>query len=154
MIKKWRDRFLQLADVVASWSQDDQRKVGTVVVDKSNSVVSVGYNGLPRGISHDIESRHVYPDKAFFYEHSERNAIYNAARKVLEGTTLITTYLPCADCARGIVQSGISVLIVKNGIEAFEKESKWTQSVNAGLEILFEARVSVYVDRGKWLDKL
>ena len=110
----WDKRFFDLASLVSSWSEDTSRKVGAVIVADTNEILSTGYNGLPRGVSSDVESRHSKNDgeKYFWFENAERNAIYNSARNGmrLKGSTLYATLFPCADCARAIVQSGISVV--------------------------------------------
>ena len=54
--KKWDDRFLVLAKLIGSWSKDPSTQVGAVIVDDKNRIVSVGYNGFPRGIK-DLEKR-------------------------------------------------------------------------------------------------
>ena len=47
---KWDYRFLDLAEFISSWSKDPSTKVGAVIVDKNNRIVSVGYNGFPKHI--------------------------------------------------------------------------------------------------------
>ena len=48
--KKWDKRFLELAKLVGSWSKDPSTKVGAVIVDCNNRIISVGYNGFPKGV--------------------------------------------------------------------------------------------------------
>lgn len=76
---------------------------------------SAGYNGFPRNVNDTIEYRHDRPLKYEFTEHAERNAIYNAARVgvPLSGCTLYLNWwpLPCADCARAVIQSGITSVV-------------------------------------------
>ncbi len=50
-MSKWADRFMSLAEHVATWSKDPSTQVGCVIVDKQNRVVSLGFNGFPRGIN-------------------------------------------------------------------------------------------------------
>ena len=111
---QWDTRFLDLAQLVASWSEDKSRKVGAVIVGEANQILATGYNGLPRGVSADHSKRHSSDDdeKYFWYEHAERNAIFNAARSGvrLEGATIYSTLFPCAECSRAIIQSGLQVL--------------------------------------------
>lgn len=110
---KWDLKFMELASHVGSWSKDRSRKIGCVIVGPNREIRSTGYNGFPRGVYDDIDSRHQRPAKYLWTEHSERNAIYNAARCgiCLEGCTLYTSLFPCADCARGIIQSGITKVV-------------------------------------------
>ena len=114
---KWDLRFLNLACEVASWSKDDSTKVGCVITTEDHRIVSTGYNGLPRGAIDDKESipdRHDREkDKYLYYEHAERNAIYNAAYKgiALKDCVAYITMAPCMNCARGLIQSGLKRVV-------------------------------------------
>lgn len=107
-MKDWNSWFMEGVYWVASKSKDPKTKIGAIIV-KDKRIVSTGYNGIPIGVNDDVESRHQRPHKYKWYEHGERNAIYAAAKFGIntEGATLYTNALPCADCARGIIQSGI-----------------------------------------------
>lgn len=134
--EKWDERFLSLAKHFAGWSKDPSTKVGCVVIDCDKSLVGSGYNGPPRGADDDVPARLVRPEKLLWFEHAERNAIYNSARRgiALSGTTLYSTLCPCMDCARGIVQSGIKrVVCPKPDLEKFKMWADQFQKV----EILF-----------------
>ena len=112
-MNNWDKRWIDLALFVAEWSKDNSRKVGAVIVDSRNTVVSLGWNGFPRGVNDDVDARHERPMKYLWTEHAERNAIYNAASNgyTLRGCKIYLPWFPCADCARGIIQSGISEVI-------------------------------------------
>jgi dCMP deaminase len=47
--------------------------------------------------------------------HAEANGIFNAARMgaSLKGCTLYCTKIPCATCAQGIIQAGITTVVVE-----------------------------------------
>jgi dCMP deaminase len=137
---KWYSRFLDLANLVASWSKDDPTKVGCVIADTDNKILSVGYNGFPKGINDDVKSRKERPQKYLWTEHAERNAIFTASSKgtKLEGSTMITTMFPCADCARAIIACGI-----KNVYSPAPKELGWEESHKVSLEMFNEAEVAV-----------
>jgi dCMP deaminase len=109
----WDSRFMRLAEHIGSWSKDRSTKVGCVIVGPNREIRSTGYNGFPRGLDDAPEERHVRPAKYKWTEHAERNAIYNAARVgvSIEGCTMYLPWFPCMDCARAILQSGISVLV-------------------------------------------
>lgn len=111
--KDWDIRFLKLAEHVGSWSKDRSTKLGCVIVGSHKEVRAIGFNGFPRGADDDSDARHVRPAKYKWTEHAERNAIYNAARigVSLIGCTLYVSWFPCMDCARAIVQSGITKLV-------------------------------------------
>lgn len=112
----WTTRFMGLCDHVASWSEDRDFQVGCVIVDPYSRVVrAVGFNGLPRGVSPEEDKRfdRASGEKFFWFEHAERNAIYNAVRAgtSIEGCAAYVNRFPCADCGRALIQSGISHVI-------------------------------------------
>lgn len=107
---KWHKRFYKLALHVAEWSKDPSTKVGACIVNQDRQIISVGFNGFPRGIF-DFAKR--YEDKEtkyLFVSHAERNALDNAFTSV-EGATLYTTLFPCNECAKGIIQKGIKTVV-------------------------------------------
>jgi len=77
---EWDDYFLNIAENVKLKSKDKRTQIGAVIVGKGNEIVSTGYNSFPRNINDSIEERQVRPEKYYWFEHAERNAIYNAAR--------------------------------------------------------------------------
>ncbi len=106
----WDIRFLELASHVSTWSKDPNTKVGAVIANENRQVLSLGYNGFPRGVE-DKKSR--YEDRAtklLFVAHAERNALDNAFVDV-RGATIYTTLCPCNECAKSIVQRGIKRVI-------------------------------------------
>lgn len=106
----WSERFMALAEHVATWSKDPSTQVGCVIVDKQKRVVSLGFNGFPRGIK-DLNERYIDKEvKYLFVAHAERNALDNAPLSV-EGCTLYSPLLPCNECAKSIIQKGISKVI-------------------------------------------
>jgi dCMP deaminase len=111
----WAKRFLDLANELASWSEDRDFHVGAVIVGPNHEIRATGYNGLPRGVGAQDDRRfdRSSGEKFFWFEHAERNAIYNAARvgTALEGCTIYVNRYPCADCARAIIQSGIKAVV-------------------------------------------
>lgn len=141
---QWDARFLGLCDMIASWSEDTSRKVGSVVVGPSNEIRSTGYNGFPRGVDSSLGERHQREagEKYLWFEHAERNAIYNAAGSgtMTTGCKMYVNSFPCADCARAIIQSGISQL----NTYAFDpKDEKFGRHFIVANEMLREAGVEV-----------
>lgn len=106
----WDERFLDLATLVATWSKDPTTKVGACIVDSKRHVVSVGYNGFPRGIFDMKERYEDRPTKYLFVCHAERNALDNAHCDVT-GCTLYCTLFPCNECAKSIIQRGIKEVV-------------------------------------------
>ena len=110
---EWDKRWIDLCKLVASWSKDRSTKVGAVIIDKRNIILSLGWNGFPKGIKDNIDERHERPVKYKWIEHAERNAIYNAVSNGinLADSRIYIQWYPCSDCARAIIQSGISEII-------------------------------------------
>ena len=134
----WDKRFLHLADHVAQWSKDPRTKVGAVIVDDEKRVVSLGYNGFPRGV-HDGADR--YEDRAvkhLLVAHAERNALDNAPLMV-RGCALYATLKPCSECAKSIIQKGIKrVVTYKPDHEGsgFNWAVTETMFLEAGIELV------------------
>lgn len=99
--------YVSMCYLVATRSEDDSTKTGAVLTTEDNDLVAIGYNGLPRGI--DLEEFMVErPEKYRWFEHAERNAIFNAARinaRLDLATTLYVNWIPCHDCMRAVLQS-------------------------------------------------
>ena len=137
----WDTYFIEMAVLVAKKSKDRRTKVGCVIVGPNHEVRTTGYNGFCRGINDDDDSRHEQPEKYFWTEHAERNALYNAARNgiALDGCTAYTTLVPCADCTRGLIQSGIKQIMFCSG----NANEKWTDSFQRSLTMAKEAKVEM-----------
>lgn len=127
------------------FSKDPARKVGALILNpKTYEVRSTGYNGMPRGCDDNHPDRLIKPEKLLWFEHAERNAIYNAARigTPLEGNILISTMFPCADCARGIVQAGIEGVIAlrpqddDTWLEQYKKSQEIFDATGVKLELI------------------
>lgn len=138
----WDKRFMGLVKHIATWSLDPKKKVGSVIVDDDNNIISVGYNGIPRNCDNEDPKRDERPNKYFYYEHAERNALYHAARHgvIVKNTNIYVTAFPCADCARGIIQAGIKKVIAP---KPDEKHERWGESWKASLTMLEESGVEV-----------
>lgn len=142
----WDELYMNMCYEVASRSPDNSTHSGAYIAKKDYTPVSFGYNGMPRNILMTPE-RQERPQKYLFFEHSERNAIYNAGRNgvPLIDCQLYVNWLPCSDCARGIIQSGISKVIVhKQGMDAFlmsRNDTKWTPQHDIVFELFDETGV-------------
>lgn len=139
---------MELARHLSQWSKDRSRKVGCVIVDADKQVRAWGYNGFPRDIDDEDEGRHERPAKYLWTEHAERNAIYSAARLgvSLKGCRMYIPWFPCMDCARAIVQVGITELIA---LQPDFSDPKWGSDFRSAIELFREAGVSLrwYSDR-------
>lgn len=138
----WDTRWMDMAKLVASWSKDRSRHAGAVIVDVRNVLVSIGWNGFPRGIDDNVEARHERPLKYAWTEHAERNALYNAAANghPTKGCTMYLQWFPCADCARAIIQSGIVELVC---VQPDWDDPTWGADFLITKEMLSESGVKV-----------
>lgn len=134
-MNKWDLRFLQVARLVAGWSKDPSTGVGAVIVDELNRVVSLGFNGFPRGVTDDARAQ----DRAIKYEmtvHAEVNAILFAGRSLVGCTLYGWPLSPCGRCASIIAQSGISRVV-----SVVTANERWVESCGLGERVLREAGV-------------
>ena len=147
----WDQLYITMCYLIGMRSKDEHTHVGSVIVDKNNILVSTGYNSLPRHIEIDKEKTRISREngeKYFWMEHAERNAIYNAARRGIEllDCRLYVPWMPCTDCARGIIQTGISDVIVhKNGQDFYDEHTngKWIDSYKRTKLMFKEAGVNL-----------
>ena len=112
----WDEYFMGVAILSGLRSKDPNTQVGCCIVSQDNKILSMGYNGLPKGCSDDefpwrrdgedpLETKYVYT------VHSELNAILNYRGGSLEGAKLYVSLFPCNECAKAIIQSGIKEVI-------------------------------------------
>lgn len=147
---KWHHRFMEVAHLVASWSKDPNTHSGAVVVGPDREIRATGYNGPVRGVDDNKPSRHERPVKYEFYEHAERNCVYNACLTgtSLKGCVIYITLFPCTDCARAIIQTGIKTVVTytineETTAPIWHDKFKYTTEMfeEAGVElILFPAK--------------
>jgi dCMP deaminase len=139
----WDARWLDLARNIGSWSKDRSTKVGCVIAGSANQILAAGYNGFPRGVDDDVDERHDRPGKYLWTEHAERNALYNAARHGvgLLGATIYVPWHPCADCARGVIQSGIMTLVTAELPPDDSRTERWGDQISIARIMLLEAGV-------------
>ena len=142
---EWTEYFLNIAEQVKRKSKDQSTQIGAVIVGEDKEVLSTGYNSFPRGLDDSLPERQERPEKYFWMEHEERNSIYNAARigvSLKNSTIYLTSGLPCMDCARGIVNSGIKTVYCKQ-ICTTKNKDKWDESQKKSLELLRECDIDV-----------
>ena len=122
ILKKWDLRFLEMARNAASWSKDPSTKVGAVIVDDDKRVISVGYNGFPKGVTDD-ERLHDREEKYKMIVHAERNALLFANKDVKNCSIYTYPFMPCSVCAGMVIQAGIKrVVTVKNNNDRWQKD--------------------------------
>lgn len=162
----WHTYFINMAQLVSLKSKDSSTKVGCVIVGPEKQILATGFNGFPRGVLEteeeafhngnyavedevkylkSISDRWVRPTKYLWVEHAERNAIYNAARHGIQLRDA-TAYLnwapiPCPDCARCFIQSGITTIIGPD--RPFAGKGNWESINSASLPMLNEAGIKM-----------
>lgn len=142
--EKWHYRFMELAFLFASWSKDPATKTGAVVVGPDREIRATGYNGLVRGVDDNKPERMERPTKYDFFEHAERNAVYNACLTgtSLKGCVLYATHSPCTDCARAIIQAGIKTVVTnKIMIDEMTPSGTWRDKLDYSAQMFKEAGI-------------
>ena len=130
---KLDQRYLRMARIWAENSYCQRRQVGCLVV-KDKRIISDGYNGTPSGFENICEDDNNVTKP--YVLHAEANAITKLARSHnnSDGSTLYVTASPCIECAKLIIQSGITRVVygekyrLMDGIELLER---------AGIEVIF-----------------
>ena len=122
--------FMKVAQLTSELSYAVRKKVGAVLV-KDNRIISVGFNGQPKGWSNVCED--MMPDGTLVTKptviHAEANALFWCAKTeiITNGSTMYLTLSPCATCALGLIQSGIKRVVYLDeyrdlsGIEVLKK---------------------------------
>lgn len=144
------ERMYQVDNIAQQLSTDRSTKIGAILVNLDGTPISSAANRMPRGVDSTKDERHARPEKYFFFEHAERNALYEAARSghATLGGILYTTGIPCADCARGVIQCGLRRVVVWDKGSSLESRVEpgkmlWGPSIAAGEEMLREAEVEI-----------
>jgi dCMP deaminase len=143
----WDEYFMGIALLSTFRSKDPSTQVGAVIVDNDNKIVSVGYNGMPIGMDDDAlpwEHGEGLQSKYLYVCHAEFNAILNTRNgSALKGCKLYVTLFPCNECAKAIIQSGITEIIYA--------DDKYADSVTtiASKKMLTMAGVKIRAYEGK-----
>jgi len=146
----WDEYFIDAARKAATRSKDPNTQIGAVIVGPDDESLSTGYNSFPRGINDDVPERSERPEKYFWMEHGERNAIYMAARRgvPLKGCRMyVSCWVPCTDCMRAIIQAGIVEVILGQRVED-ASGSKWVEAAERSEQMAKEAGIKLryYLD--------
>lgn len=111
----WDEYFMGVAMLSAMRSKDPNTQVGACIVSEDNKILSMGYNGFPKGCSDDVfpwaREGEPYDNKYLYTTHSELNAILNYRGGSLEGAKLYVSLFPCNECAKAIIQAGIRTIV-------------------------------------------
>ncbi len=133
----WDRWHLGLAEYVSTASKDPSTKVGAVIVDPDRRVVSVGYNGLPRGVEDTEERLHNRDIKYKMVVHAERNALMFSNLASLKGCAIyVWPMMPCAACASMIIQKGITTVVAPQN-----DNPRWQHDFDLSKQLFTEAGV-------------
>jgi len=151
----WNTYFMALAHLSSKRSKDPSTQVGAVIVDENHKIVSIGYNGMPRGINDETipwEREGDFLNTKYPYVvHAELNAILNSPRSV-NGCTCYVTLFPCNECAKAIIQSGIKKVVYEcdKYCETDGTKASKRMLIEAGVELVqtdFQVKVDVTVNK-------
>lgn len=134
----WDEHFLGLAKYVSTASKDPSTQVGAVIVDNKRRIVSVGFNGLPRGVSDTDERLNDRELKYKMVVHAEVNAIIFAHRDLTDCVLYTWPFLTCSNCASIVVQTGIVRCVAPA-----TNNPRWKENINLAVSILAEANIVV-----------
>ena len=140
-------KFFPVAEALAALSKDRSTKVGAVALGEDYEILSTGYNGFPRGVDDDVESRHERPTKYFFAAHAEENLVAQAARNGVSlrgATVLVTSLFPCTTCSRLMIQAGVRRIIAPRP----DVDPRWAEQAAHAELMLREAGIEVHYTGG------
>jgi dCMP deaminase len=111
----WDEYFMSIAHISAHRSKDPSRQVGCCIVEtETNKIISIGYNGFPRGCQDsDLpwdKTGDWFDTKYPYVVHAEANAIVNATTSLKNSIAYVTLY-PCNECAKLLIQAGITKIV-------------------------------------------
>ena len=150
MKDKFISFYFDIAERVSQLSYAERLKVGAVIV-KDDRILSYGYNGMPAGFDNccethipeqvDLDSRTIteaYTVTKPEVVHAEMNAIAKVANHgdSCKGASIFVTHAPCVECAKLILQSGISNVYYKNNYRS-----------TAGIDLLKKSPLSILVTK-------
>lgn len=143
----WDEYFIDIANAVGKRATCNRGKAGTVIV-KDKQILATGYAGSPKGLPHCDEAGHQMntikhedgseTKHCIRTAHSEQNAICQAAKTgiSINGATMYTKMMPCATCAKMIINSGIKRLVSETDYHASEESKEMFKMAGVEFEIL------------------
>lgn len=142
---------MSLAHLSAMRSKDPNTQVGACIVNNKNRVVGIGYNGMPYGCSDDEypwEREGEYHETKYAYVvHAELNAILNSTGS-LDNCSIFVSLFPCNECAKAIIQSGISEVVYESDKYAEDTKvmasKRMLQSAGVSLRQVDTVKLKVY----------
>lgn len=139
----WDDLYMTMVYLIAIKSKDESTHIGAVIIGPNNEIRSAGFNGMPMRVNDNVLERQDRPEKYYWMEHAERNAIF-LSNSPVRGCCMYTNGIPCADCARAIIQVGIVEVIVDkvwddNNVDIWKESAERTKVMfkEAGVKLRF-----------------
>jgi dCMP deaminase len=143
----WDEYFLNICKAVATRSIDENTKIGCVVVDNRNRIVATGYNSFPPGVNDDkypkdrvstilIDGERV--NKYDIMSHAEASALIHASGDLSKCTLYVGT-MPCHECCKLIIHSGIKRVVIGD----VEIHGGWKRSFVISSELFKDSGVEV-----------
>lgn len=136
--EKWDIRFLEMAKLVSTWSRDPSSKVGAVIVDQKNRVVSIGFNGLPTGLEDSDEILNNRELKYRMILHAEENAIHFSNQDLTNCTIYTYPMAPCIKCSSSIIQKGITRVV-----SVYSTNERWEMELEKSREMFDQIGIKV-----------
>lgn len=141
MIISWDQYFMGIAHLSSFRSKDPSTQVGACIVNPNKRIVGIGYNGLPKGCEDDVfpwaREGEFLDTKYPYVVHAELNAILNSTVN-LENCRIYVSLFPCNECAKAIIQSGISEIVYEDDKYHHTKETTASRKMleAAGVECI------------------
>ncbi len=150
----WDDYFMGVALLASERSKDPNTRVGACIVDTQNRILSTGYNGFPQGCSDDAfpwnRDASAGETKYQFVVHAELNAVLNARGRNLSGSKLYVSLFPCHECAKAIIQSGVTEVIYLsdkyNGTESDNASKRMLESAGVKFTKIKPTKASIVLN--------
>lgn len=141
-ILDWNSYFMALAKISALRSKDPNTKVGACIVDENKRVISLGYNGMPKGddlaFPWSRDSKKIIENKYVYVIHAEINAILNTTKQIDSNAILYATLFPCSNCAKIIAQTGIKKIYYEDDKYNGSEDDLISKKIFSELKIAYE----------------
>jgi dCMP deaminase len=126
--------FKEFLTTLAKRSTCLKSRVAALIV-MDGRIISTGYNGSPKSMKHCLEVGCQIKNNACIRTlHAETNAIAFAARYGIktDGSVMYTSISPCLNCAKIIINSGITEVVF---MEEYRKPEGTKLLIEAGIKL-------------------
>lgn len=152
-ILTWDEYFMSLSHLSGKRSKDPSTQVGACIVNQNKRIVGIGYNGMPYGCNDDEypwEREGDFMNTKYAYVvHAELNAILNSTVP-LKNCSIYVSLFPCNECAKAIIQSGITEVVYESDkyadTDSVKASKKMFESAGVKLRQIKPIKVSIEKD--------